>query len=64
VYNRLMKIKSQSMWTNKTTTSITSFKDPEWFMATEYIPIRRIDLVIFTFELIGWFDFAVVILSY
>jgi hypothetical protein len=52
------------MWTNKTTTSITSFKDPEWFMATEYIPIRRIDLVIFTFELIGWFDFAVVILSY
>ena len=58
-----MKIKSQSMRTNKTT-SITSFKDPEWFMATEYIPIRRIDLVIFTFELIGWFDFAVVILSY
>ena len=47
-----MKIKSQSMRTNKTTTSITSFKDPEWFMATEYIPIRR-DLVIFAFVLIG-----------
>jgi len=39
------------MRTNKTT-SITSFKDPEWFMATEYIPIRR-DLVIFAFVLIG-----------
>jgi hypothetical protein len=38
------------MQTNKTTL-ITSFKDPEWFMATEYI--RRIDLAIFAFVLIG-----------